>query len=78
MRDEQTHAFELGDDVVEDGVCNGDAVVRAGSTAELVEDYEAAVGGLFEDVAGLIQFHHEGGLARHHVVKGAHSCEYRV
>jgi len=78
MRDKQTHAFELSDDVVEDGVRDGDAVVRAGSATELVKDHEAAVGGLLEDVAGLVQFHHEGGLTRHHVIEGAHSREYSV
>src|SRR5437588_9725276 len=78
MRDEQTHTLERGDNVVEDGVRDGDAIVRTGSAAELVEDHEAAVRGLLEDVAGLVQLHHEGGLARHHVVERAHPREHRV
>ena len=55
-----------------------DAVVGGGAAADLVEQHQAARGGVVEDRAGLAHLHHEGRLAAGEVVARAHAGEEPV
>jgi len=57
---------------------NREAVVGGGAAADLVEDDEGAVGGVVEDVGGLVHLDHEGGVATGEVVAGADAGEDAV
>ncbi len=65
-------------DVFDDRPGDGDAVVGAGAAADLVEDEQAAVGGMVEDVGGLEHLDHEGGLPGVDLVLGADAGEDAV
>lgn len=69
--DEEGQASGLGDDVLQDGLGNGGAVVGAGAAAELVEDDEAAGGGGAQDAGRLGDLDHECGFAGEEVVSCA-------
>lgn len=71
--DEEGEAAGVADDVVEDGVGDGGAVVSAGAAAELVEQDEGARGGGAQDGGRLADLDHEGGLAGEEIVAGAHA-----
>ena len=65
---EEGQAARLGDDVLEDRLGYGRAVVGAGPAAELVHDDEAAGGGGAQDAGRLGDLDHEGRLAGEEVV----------
>ena len=65
---EEGEAAEVGGEVVEDGVGDGEAVVGACAAAELVEDDEGAGGSFGEDFLGFGQLDEEGGLGGEDVV----------
>ena len=54
------------------------AIERAGSPADLVEDHQASVGGVVQDVGGLGHFDHERGLAGVKLVAGADAREQAI
>ena len=65
-------------DVLHDGPGDGDAVVGACASAQLVEEYERAFAHVVEDARGLVHLHHEGALAEGYVVAGSHAGEHLV
>ena len=54
------------------------AVERARAAADLVEDHQAALGGVVEDVGGLGHLDHEGGLAGVQLIAGADAREEAI
>ncbi|KAG4219322.1 hypothetical protein PC116_g32198 [Phytophthora cactorum] len=78
VSDEEGEAAGVLDDVLEDGVGDGGAVVGARAAAELVEDDQGAGGGGAEDARGLGDLDHEGGFAGEEVIAGAHARVYGV
>lgn len=52
VRCEEACAADVRRDVVEDGLSDGDTVVRRGAAAKLVEDDEGSRRGLGEDLLG--------------------------
>ncbi len=62
-------------DVLDDGPGNGDAVVGAGSTTDLIEDEQAAGTGVIEDVGRFYHLHHEGALTSADLVLGTDTSE---
>lgn len=73
MRDEQAQTADVADDILEDGLGDGDAVVGGGAAAELVEDDERAGTSALEDVGRLGQLDGEGGLVGEEGVVGTHA-----
>ena len=70
--------IDIGVEVLDHGPGDGEAVVGAGAAADLVEDDEAAGGGVVEDVGGLVHLDHEGGVAACELVAGADAGEDAV
>ena len=65
-------------DVLDHRPGDGDAVVGAGAAADLVQDEQAAGGGVVQDVGGLDHLDHEGGLPGVDLVLGADAGEDAV
>ena len=65
----------VGVEVLDNGPCDGEAVVGAGAAANFVENDEAAGGRIVEDVGGLVHLDHEGGVAACEFVAGADAGE---
>ena len=61
--------------VFDNGPGNAQAVEGARAAAELVDEEQAAAGGVVEDIGGLVHLHHEGALATGEVVGRAHAGE---
>ena len=61
--------------VFDDGPGDAQAVEGAGAAAELVDEEQAAAGGVVEDIGGLVHLDHEGALATGEVVGRAHASE---
>src|SRR4051812_45981684 len=57
---------------------NRDTVIRARSSANLVEQYKASRGGGVQDGAGLCHLHHERRLAADEVVARTDTREYTI
>ena len=64
--------------VFRDAPRDGQAVEGRGAAADLVQDDEAALGGVVEDVGGLVHLDHEGRLPAREVVAGADAGEDAV
>ncbi|KAH8715644.1 hypothetical protein HC256_004445 [Beauveria bassiana] len=69
--DEECEAASFSNNVVQDRVGNGGAVVGACAPAKLVEDNEAAGGSGAEDTGRLGDLDHEGGLAGEEIIASA-------
>ncbi len=65
-------------DVLHHGPGDGHAIVGAGAPPDLVQDQQAAVGGVVKDVGRLHHLHHEGGLAPVDLVAGPDAGEDAV
>ena len=60
------------------GLGNGEAIIGARATANLVKDHQGSGRTLCKDGAGFHHFHHKGGLACRQIVLGAHAREDTV
>ena len=65
-------------DVLDDGPGDGETVVGAGATADLVEHQQAAVGGVVEDVGRFDHLHHKGRLPAVDLIRCADAGEDAV
>jgi len=71
VRGEKSDAADVGGEVVQHGVGDGQAVVGGRAAPELVEDDERAGGCVGEDFFGLGELEEEGALGGEDVVGGA-------
>src|SRR3989454_5530728 len=73
VRRKQGERAQLGSvmQVFEDGLGDADSVVGAGSTPHLVENQQAPLRCMGQDVGGLHHLHHEGGESARQLVVGA-------
>lgn len=71
-------AFGVAVEVLDHGPGDGQAVVGRGAAADLVQDDQGAIGGVVEDVGGLVHLDHEGRVAAGEVVAGADAGEDAV
>ena len=70
MRRKEANATDMGGDVVEHSLGDGETVVGAGAAAEFVEDDERARRGFTENLFGFRQFDKESRLGCKNVVIG--------
>ena len=56
----------------------GQAVIRAGSAADFIQQYQAVAAGIVQDVGGLRHLDHEGGTPAGQVIAGADTGKYAV
>ncbi len=78
MRGEKRAAADVRGDVLGDRPGEAQAVERAGAAADLVENHQAAVGGVVQNVGGFGHLDHEGGLAAVDFVAGADAGEEAI
>jgi len=75
---EEAGAANVRCDVVEDGLCNGDAIVGTCSAPKFVEDDEGARGSFGKYLFGLGELDEEGTLSCEDVVVGSETGHYAV
>ena len=75
MRGEERLGPDLMMQVFDDAPSQAQPVEGAGAAADLIEDDQAAAGGIVEDVGRLAHLDHEGALASGQVIAGADSRE---
>src|SRR6516165_6286882 len=78
MSGEERFGADLVVQVLDDGPREAEAVEGAGAATDFIEDDQAALGGVVEDVSSLAHFDHEGGLATGQVITGADASENAV
>ncbi len=78
MRGEERAGAQRGVEIFRDRPRDAQAVEGARAAADFVEDDEAAVGRVVEDVRGLVHLDHEGALAAAEIVAGADARENAV
>src|ERR1044071_3520393 len=62
-------------DVFDDAPGNRESIIGGGAAPDLIQDQQAAGGGVMQDVGGFDHFHHECGLPRMDLVLGADAGE---
>src|SRR5258708_1595018 len=65
-------------DVLDHSLSDADAVVGAGAATDLIDDQQAPVGGVIQDIGGLDHLHHEGRDAAGDGAVGADAGDERV
>ena len=78
VRHEQTHGLQVGDDVIERSVRHGDAVVRAGSPPELVQNHERLFRRRAQNGGTLGHLLEKRGRSHREVVARAHAGVHAV
>src|SRR5207244_9450219 len=78
VRGEKHAAADLIVQILGNGPSQTHAVVGAGAAADLIEDHQAAVGGVVEDVGGFGHLDHESAAAPGQLVAGADAREDAV
>ena len=77
MRGEQRQGAVLAGlvQMLGNGPCDADAIVRAGAAPNLIQQHQAARREVVEDGRGFVHLHHEGGFAAADVVRRANPGE---
>src|SRR5439155_21817408 len=78
VRGEKHAAADLIVQILGNGPSQTHAVVGAGAAADLIEDHQATVGGVVEDVGGFGNLDHESAAAPGQLVAGADAREDAV
>src|ERR1043166_2854466 len=78
MRCEQCSRFDLVMEKFGDAPGDRQTIERRCPAADLIENHEAALGGIVNDVRGLVHLHHERGLPAREIVVRAHARENAI